>query len=260
MIKIKDLSYKYKEGNIGLKNINLEFNRGEIVIIIGSNGSGKSTLLSAIANLIKYNGSITLDDTEIKKIKNKEYRKKVGIVFQNPNTQIVFNKVYDDIKFTLDNLEIDDVDNKIKKALSQVHMEEFINSNPYNLSMGQRQRIALASALSSDKEFLLLDEVTSMIDYNGKQEIYHIISELRKQNIGIIMTTNVIDELVYADRIIIMNDNHEIKGIYTKKEIFDNLKLLNDFYIPFKFKLINKVGYKKLKTLSDEELLKYVSK
>lgn len=260
MIKIKDLSYKYKEGNIGLKNINLEFNRGEIVIIIGSNGSGKSTLLSAIANLIKYNGSITLDDIEIKKIKNKEYRKKVGIVFQNPNTQIVFNKVYDDIKFTLDNLEIDDVDNKIKKALLQVHMEEFINSNPYNLSMGQRQRIALASALSSDKEFLLLDEVTSMIDYNGKQEIYHIISELKKQNIGIIMTTNVIDELVYADRIIIMNDNHEIKGIYTKKEIFDNLKLLNDFYIPFKFKLINKVGYKKLKTLSDEELLKYVSK
>lgn len=260
MIKIKDLSYKYKEGNIGLKNINLEFNRGEIVIIIGSNGSGKSTLLSAIANLIKYNGSITLDDIEIRKIKNKEYRKKVGIVFQNPNTQIVFNKVYDDIKFTLDNLEIDDVDNKIKKALLQVHMEEFINSNPYNLSMGQRQRIALASALSSDKEFLLLDEVTSMIDYNGKQEIYHIISELKKQNIGIIMTTNVIDELVYADRIIIMNDNHEIKGIYTKKEIFDNLKLLNDFYIPFKFKLINKVGYKKLKTLSDEELLKYVSK
>ena len=260
MIKIKDLSYKYKEGNIGLKNINLEFNRGEIVIIIGSNGSGKSTLLSAIANLVKYNGSITLDDIEIKKIKNKEYRKKVGIVFQNPNTQIVFNKVYDDIKFTLDNLEIDDVDNKIKKALLQVHMEEFINSNPYNLSMGQRQRIALASALSSDKEFLLLDEVTSMIDYNGKQEIYHIISELKKQNIGIIMTTNVIDELVYADRIIIMNDNHEIKGIYTKKEIFDNLKLLNDFYIPFKFKLINKVGYKKLKTLSDEELLKYVSK
>ena len=260
MIKIKDLSYKYKEGNIGLKNINLEFNRGEIVIIIGSNGSGKATLLSAIANLVKYNGSITLDDIEIKKIKNKEYRKKVGIVFQNPNTQIVFNKVYDDIKFTLDNLEIDDVDNKIKKALLQVHMEEFINSNPYNLSMGQRQRIALASALSSDKEFLLLDEVTSMIDYNGKQEIYHIISELKKQNIGIIMTTNVIDELVYADRIIIMNDNHEIKGIYTKKEIFDNLKLLNDFYIPFKFKLINKVGYKKLKTLSDEELLKYVSK
>ena len=259
MIKTKDLSYKYKEGNIGLKDINLEFSRGEIVAIIGSNGSGKSTLLSALANLIKYSGSITLDDKEIKKIKNKEFRKKVGIVFQNPNTQIIFNTVYDDIKFTLDNLEIDDAHNRIKKSLKLVNMEEYINSNPYNLSMGQRQRIALASALSSDKEFLLLDEVTSMIDYNGKQEIYKIINKLKKNNVGIIMTTNIIDELVYADRIIIMNDSHEVKGIYTKKEIFDNLDLLSDFYIPFKFKLINKIGYDKLQDLSDEELINYVS-
>lgn len=259
MIKTKDLSYKYKEGNVGLKDINLEFSRGEIVAIIGSNGSGKSTLLSALANLIKYNGSITLDDKETKKIKNKEFRKKVGIVFQNPNTQIIFNTVYDDIKFTLDNLEIDDAHNRIKKSLKLVNMEEYINSNPYNLSMGQRQRVALASVLSSDKEFLLLDEVTSMIDYNGKQEIYKIINKLKKKNVGIIMTTNIIDELIYADRIIIMNDLHEVKGIYTKKEIFDNLDLLSDFYIPFKFKLINKIGYDKLKDLSDEELINYVS-
>lgn len=258
MIKTKGLSYKYKEGNIGLKDINLEFSRGEIVAIIGSNGSGKSTLLSAMANLIKYNGSITLDDIEIKKIKNKEFRKKVGIVFQNPNTQIIFNTVYDDIKFTLDNLEIDDVLNRIKKSLKLVNMEEYIDSNPYNLSMGQRQRVAIASVLSSDKEFLLLDEVTSMIDYNGKQEIYKIINKLKKKNVGIIMTTNIIDELIYADRIIIMNDFHEVKGIYTKKEIFDNLDLLNDFYIPLKFKLINKIGYDKLKDLSDEELINYV--
>lgn len=258
MIKIQDLSYKYKEGNIGLEDINLEFDRGEVVIIIGSNGSGKSTLLSAIANLIKYKGSITLDDKEINKIKNKEYRRKIGIVFQNPNTQIIFNSVYDDIKFTLDNLEIDDIDNRIKKSLKLVNMEEYIDSNPYNLSMGQRQRVALASILSSEKEFLLLDEVTSMIDYNGKQEIYKIIDKLKKDNIGIIMTTNIIDELIYADKIIIMDDSHKIKGIYTKKEIFDNLDLLSDFYIPFKFKLINKVGYDKLKDLSDEELLKYV--
>ncbi len=208
MIKTKDLSYKYKEGNVGLKDINLEFSRGEVVAIIGSNGSGKSTLLSALANLIKYNGNITLDDIEIKKIKNKEFRKKVGIVFQNPNTQIIFNTVYDDIKFTLDNLEIDDAHNRIKEALKLVNMEEYINSNPYNLSMGQRQRVALASVLSSDKEFLLLDEVTSMVDYNGKQEIYKIINKLKKKNVGIIMTTNIIDELIYADRIVIMNDSH----------------------------------------------------
>ena len=260
MIKIHNLSYKYKEGNIGLENINLEFNRGEIVMIIGSNGSGKSTLLSAIANLIKYDGSITLEDEEIKKIKNKEYRRKVGVVFQNPNTQVIFNNVYDDIKFTLENLEMDNIDERIKSALKLVKMEDFINSNPYNLSMGERQRIALASVLSSEKEFLLLDEVTSMVDYNGKQEIYQLISKLKKKNIGIIMTTNIVDELLYADRIIIMNNSHNITGIYNKKEIFDNLELLKDFYIPFKFKLINKIGFNKFKDFGDEELLKYVIK
>ncbi len=260
MIKINNLSYKFKEGNIGLSNINLEINKGEIVMIIGTNGSGKSTLLSAIANLIKYDGSITLDDKEIKKIKNKEFRKRVGIVFQNPNVQVVFNNVYDDIKFTLENLDIDDIDKHIDESLALVNMTEYKNSNPYNLSMGQRQRIALASILSSDKDYLLLDEVTSMIDYNGKQEIYKIIEKLKKKNVGIIMTTNIIDELLYADKIVIINNNHEIKGIYKKKDIFNNLDLLKDFYIPLKFKLINKIGFNKIKDFSDKELLKYVNK
>lgn len=260
MIKVEDLSYTFKEGNTGLNNINLSFSRGEVVMIIGDNGSGKSTLLSSIANLSKYHGKIYLDETDIRKIKNKEYRKRVGIVFQNPNNQVIFNSVYDDIKFTLDNLEIDDVDKKIKEALKLVNMEDYINSNPYNLSMGQRQRVALASVLSSNKEFLLLDEVTSMIDYNGKQEIYKLITKLKKQNVGIIMTTNIVDELIYADRIIIMNNNHEVAGIYDKKDLFNNLDLLEGFHIPFKFKLINKIGYNKIKDLSDEELIKYVTK
>ena len=259
MIEIDDLSYIFKEGNIGLEKINLKFNRGEIVMIIGSNGCGKSTLLSTIANLSKYKGMITLDKEDIKKIKNQEYRKRVGIVFQNPNNQVIFNTVYDDIKFTLENLGFSDSDNRIKKALSLVNMTDYINSNPYNLSMGQRQRIALASVLSTDKEFLLLDEVTSMIDYNGKQEIYKLIKKLKTQNMGIIMSTNIVDELIFADKIIIMNDNHTIKGIYEKKEIFNDLSLLNDFYIPFKFKVINKIGYDKLKQIDDEELIKYVS-
>ena len=259
MIEIDDLSYIFKEGNIGLEKINLKFNRGEIVMIIGSNGCGKSTLLSTIANLSKYKGMITLDKEDIKKIKNQEYRKRVGIVFQNPNNQVIFNTVYDDIKFTLENLGFSDSDNRIKKALSLVNMTDYINSNPYNLSMGQRQRIALASVLSTDKEFLLLDEVTSMIDYNGKQEIYKLIKKLKTQNMGIIMSTNIVDELIFADKIIIMNDNNNIKEIYEKKEIFNDLSLLNDFYIPFKFKVINKIDFDKLKQIDDEELIKYVS-
>ena len=258
MIKLKEVSYKYKEGNIGLENINLEFKRGEITMIIGHNGSGKSTLLSCIANLCKYDGEILFEGEELRKIKNLELRKKLGIVFQNPNNQIVFNNVYEDMKFTLENLKEEDIDKKIKVALKKVGMEDFIEANPYNLSLGQKQRIILGSVLLTPKDFILLDEVTSMIDYNGKQEIYEIIQNLKKEHVGIIMTTNIIDELLYADKIIIMNKNHQVDGVYEKKDLFKNLELLKDFYIPLKFKLIQQIGYDKLKKLTDEEILKYV--
>ena len=258
MIRVSNLTHRYKEGNLGLENINLEFKKGEITMIIGPNGSGKSTLLSSIANLSKYEGIITLNNIDIKKIKNIVFRKQVGIVFQNPNNQIIFNKVYDDIKFTLENLEVDNIDERIRKALKKVGMLKHINSNPYNLSMGERQRVALASVLATNKEFLLLDEVTSMVDYNGKQDIYKLIIELKKQNLGIIMTTNIVDELIYADKVIILDMNHYVKGVYTKKEIFDNLNLLKDFYIPFKFQVIHQIGFANLKKFSDEELLQYV--
>ena len=260
MIKLKDVNYKYKEGNDGLKNINLEFSKGEINAIIGENGCGKSTLLSCIAGLNKYHGLITLDGLDIKKIKNIDLRKKIGIVFQNPNNQIVFNKVYDELKFTLTNLGENDIDNRIKKSLDMVSMSSFIEANPYNLSMGQKQRINLANVLTTDKDFLLLDEVTSMIDNNGKQEIYKIILDLKKNNKGIIMCTNQIEELTLADKIVILNKEHQIKGIYTKEEIFTNFDYLKDFEIPLKFQLIQKIGYHNLKDLSDKEILKHVSK
>lgn len=260
MFQISDLTYQYKEGNIGLSKINLSIQKGEITMIIGSNGSGKSTLLSSLANLCKYHGVITLDGEDIRKMKNLDYRKRVGIVFQNPNNQVIFNQVYDDIKFTLENLKIDDIDNRIKKTLKLVGMSKHIKSNPYNLSMGERQRVALASVLATDKEFLLFDEITSMVDYNGKQEIYKLIAKLKNQGIGIIMTTNIVDELIYADKIVIINDDHEVKGVYQKEEIFNNLSLLKDFYIPFKFRVIEKIGYANIKSFDDEDLISYVHK
>lgn len=259
MIKLEHVYYRYKEGNYALSDINLEFKKGEISFIIGSNGSGKSSLLSSIAGLNKYDGLITLDNKNIKKFNNKELRKKIGIVFQNPNTQMIFNNVYDDMKFTLNNLDEDNIDEKIKKSLKLVGMSDFINANPYNLSMGQKQKINLAGILGTDKEFLLLDEVTSMIDNSGKNEIYQIIKKLKKLNKGIIMTTNLTDELIYADKIIILNKYHQVDGVYTKEEIFKHLEYLNDFYVPLKFKIINKIGYEHFKDLSDEEFLNYVN-
>jgi len=261
MIKLENVNYIYKEGNVGLKNINLEIKKGEITAIIGNNGSGKSTILSCIANIIKYKGKISLDNCDIRKINNIELRKQIGIVFQNPNNQIIFNNVYDDIKFTLNNLKLDDYDNRIKKSLKIVKMEDYINSNPYNLSLGQRQRIALASVLSTNPKFLLLDEITSMIDYNGKQDIYDLLQDLKNKGIGIVLGTNIIDELIYADKIIIIDTNHQIKAQLTKKDLLENVNILkeNGFNIPFVFKVIDKIGINNLDNISESELIKHVN-
>ena len=107
MINLDKVSYKYPSGNLALNNISLLINEGEITIIIGKNGSGKSTLLSTIANIYKYKGDIYLDDVNIKKISNIDFRKQIGIVFQDPNNQIIFPSVYDNLAFVLQNLNFD---------------------------------------------------------------------------------------------------------------------------------------------------------
>lgn len=139
MIKLENVSFKYNktdEKNI-LENINLEINEGEIISIIGQNGSGKSTFAKLISGLIKPSkGKVSIDELDISNKKNfLEIRKKVGIVFQNPENQIIFNNVYDDICFTINNLKLKNENERIKKALEEVEMLEYINSNTYELSL-----------------------------------------------------------------------------------------------------------------------------
>lgn len=241
MIKIENLSIGY-ETNI-LENINLEIDKNKITFIIGKNGSGKSTLGNTISGIKKFKeGNILLDNINLKKEKNlKKIRTKIGMVFQNPSNQILFTKVYDDIKFTLENIKTpkNEIDNIIKESLDKVEMLDFINSNPYNLSGGEKQRIAIASILALKPDYIVFDEATSMLDINGKEDIYKLLNKLKKEGIGIIFITNIMDELIYADEIIILNDKKANK--YTKKELFDNLDILkdNDLDIPFTLKIID---------------------
>ena len=260
MIKLENVSYRYSNNNLDISDINLELNEGEITFIIGKNGSGKSTLLSTIANIYKYKGNIYLDNLDIKKIANKDFRKEIGIVFQDPNNQIIFPKVYDNLAFVLNNLGYDDIDNRIIKALELVSMEEYINENPYNLSLGQKQRIALATTLVTNPKYLLLDEITSMIDYQGKKDIYSLILKLKQEGIGIIFGTNILEELVYADKIVIISKN--IKKVLTKKELFNNLDVLIEFgfSIPFNLKVINKLKSKvSIDNYDEDKIMEYIN-
>ena len=177
MIKLNEVDFSYQKKKPILKNINLEIPRGKITMVIGQNGSGKSTLCNVISNLLNYKGEITLDDKNIKKIPNEEFRKKVGIIFQNPNHQVLFNRIYDDMSFVINNLKLDNKDYRIKKALKLVEMEDFQDKNPYELSLGQKQRLALATTLTIEPDYLIFDEITAMIDDEGKQAIYKILEK-----------------------------------------------------------------------------------
>ncbi len=229
MIKLKDVNFKYKNGDLVLKDINLKIQEEEFVTIIGKNGSGKSTLLKLIGGITKpTNGQAMVDDIDLSNKKNfMDIRKKVGIVFQNPENQIIFNNVHDDIAFGIKNLELDNLEERIKESLKIVNMEEYENAESYDLSMGQKQRITIASVLSMGTKYIVMDEPTAMLDSEGKETVYEIVRKLKKQGYTIIYSTNVMDEILYSDRIILME-----KGIIVKEikpnEILENIEELKN--------------------------------
>ena len=229
MIKINNVSFSYKTDEI-LKNINLEVNEGEFIAIVGKNGSGKSTLAKIISGIEQPSkGNVKIDEINLNKEK-KLLRKTVGVVFQNPENQILFNNVHDDICFALDNLELEDKEKRIENALQQVNMSGFIQASTYELSLGQKQRITIAGVLAINPKYIILDEPTTMIDSEGKEEIYKILKSLKSQGYTIIYITNAIDEILMADRIIIMNSG-EIKTEFKKEAIIENIANLKKYNI-----------------------------
>ena len=263
MIKIENLSYKYKFTDYILENINLEINQGEIVVIVGRNGSGKSTLAKLISGiLIPKRGNVFIDDIDTKRKKTKlELRKKVGILFQNPENQIIFPIVKDDLEFALKNLKLDNKENRIKRALEMTDMSDFYEKETYGLSLGQKQRINIAGLLAVNNKYIVMDEPTTMIDTLGKEKIHNIILNLKEKGYTFIIVTNNPDEILLGDRIIILKEKN-IKKIINKSELLDNIELFNDCEIrlPDSIKILLKLKEKgtniqKIKDFSKDNLL-----
>ena len=231
MIKVENVSFKYKKSdNNILNNLNFEVKDGEIIAIVGQNGSGKSTIGKLISGIIKLKqGNIIIDNINIRD-NIKSIKDKVGIVFQNPENQIIFNNIYDELSFSLKGLNKSEVESRIEIALKQVDMIEHKNDDLYTLSLGQKQRIMIAEVLAKKPKYIILDEPTTMIDSNGKEVIYKIIENLKKDGYTIICITNVADEILIADRTLILS-NGQIATEIQRKDLIEKANILKNFDI-----------------------------
>ncbi|HSH34826.1 ABC transporter ATP-binding protein [Schnuerera sp.] len=210
-IDINDLYFKYKfSSDYILKGIELAVSKGEILALTGLSGSGKSTLLNIICGIIPHirkgevHGEVKLWGENIKDLKIADITKKVGIVFQDPDTQLFSPTVEDEIAFGPENLMIErkEIGNRIDKVLKIVHMEDYRYQNPNNLSGGQKQLIAIASVLAMEPDILLFDEITAQIDDDGKKRIKELISDLKKEKKTIVLVEHNLDILNLADRVL----------------------------------------------------------
>ncbi len=206
MIKITHLSYKY-DGNYTLKNISLKINEGDHIAVIGANGSGKTTLIKHLNSLLlPAKGDVLVDDINTKK-DSWEIRKKVGMVFQNSEDQLVTSIVEEDIAFGLENLGIPsgEIGIRVKDALKKLGIEYLAKENVNMLSFGQKQLVALAGVIVMKPKYIVFDEPTTMLDPKNKKTILGVINDLnKKEKITIILVTNVLEDLKNADKVVVL--------------------------------------------------------
>ncbi|RMC23810.1 energy-coupling factor transporter ATPase [Lactobacillus sp. ESL0245] len=271
IVNIKNLSFTYPESSTpAIDNISLNIEKGSWTSIIGHNGSGKSTIIRLM------NGLLVPDDPDISRIKIGDtiltedtvwqIRDKVGIVFQNPDNQFVGATVTDDVAFGLENRGVsrEDMIKIVSNAIEAVGMSDYANSEPSTLSGGQKQRVAIAGIIALKPEIIILDEATSMLDPEGRNQILKIVREIKeKYNLTVIAITHDIDEANSSDQVLVMDDGKLItQG--SPKEVFAQVNLLKKLGldVPFFQQIKNELCNNKInipdEISSEKELVQYL--
>ncbi|MGN8155290.1 energy-coupling factor ABC transporter ATP-binding protein [Latilactobacillus sakei] len=224
IIEVAHLKYEYPQASrLALNDLSVDINAGEWVAIIGHNGSGKSTFAKSLNGLLDLqSGSITIDGLPLSIETVWAIRRKIGMVFQNPDNQFVGATVEDDVAFGLENQGIERAEmlRRVQDAVERVGMTPFMTREPSRLSGGQKQRVALAGIIAQQPEILILDEATSMLDPKGRQEVLEAIHTLKQEtNMTVLSITHDIDEAASADRIVML-DKGQVIDQGTPAEIF----------------------------------------
>lgn len=239
IIKLENVSYYYKTYDdngavgqaVGVEGVNLTFEQGSFVALVGHNGCGKSTLAKLLNGLlIPQKGRVTVLDMDTAD-KNSifEIRKNVGMVFQNPDNQMVASIVEEDVAFGPENLGVPqpEIVDRVYSALEQVGMSEYAKRSPHKLSGGQKQRIAIAGALAIRPQIIVFDESTAMLDPQGRKEVLKVANELKQQGMTVILITHFMEEVASCDKVVVMSGGHVIKT-GAPVEIFEDSELLKN--------------------------------
>lgn len=230
VIEAKNLVFRYSDqGEPVLKNVSLTVEQGEFVAVLGHNGSGKSTLAKHLNGIcVPDEGSVRVCGLDVKNDGDlTAVRRKVGMVFQNPDNQIIASVVEEDVAFALENLGIphEEMHLRVAQALEAVDMSRYAKHATYKLSGGQKQRIAIAGILAMRPDILVLDEPTAMLDPKGRAEVMEVLHKFHKEGMTIVLITHFMDEAAQADRIVVMNEG-EILLDGTPHYVFQNAGLL----------------------------------
>ena len=244
IIELRNVTFSYSEEDArpALNNVSLTIQQGEWIAIIGPNGSGKSTLAKTINGLIEANsGEVIIEGVALNAETVWDVRKKIGMVFQNPDNQFVGSTVQDDVAFGLENVGIprEEMVKRVADAVAAVNMANFMDKEPARLSGGQKQRVAIAGIVALSPDIIILDEATTMLDPEGRHEVIETIQEIKeKENLTVISITHDIDEAAKANRIFVMEAG-QLTRIGTPEEIFSFGKEIIDIGldIPFPEKL-----------------------
>lgn len=263
-IEVNKLSFSYNQKRMILNEVDLHVNKGEWIAILGHNGSGKSTLAKTLVGLLEpTSGEVKIDGIQLTEESHMDLRKRIGIVFQNPDNQFVGVTVYDDIAFGMENLcfSPETMKKNIAFYAEKVGMSNYLDKEPSQLSGGQKQRVAIAGILAMQTEIIIFDEATSMLDPYAREDLMNYIKELHKEGLTIIMITHEIEEALLADRLFVLKN-----GAVFQDGIASNLmrdpQVFQDAYLelPMALQIANELGDSDLEKDMGEFLWQYCLK
>ncbi|MBB5174956.1 energy-coupling factor transporter ATPase [Texcoconibacillus texcoconensis] len=266
LLAVNNVSFRYQpEMPLVIKGINLTINEGEWLAVVGHNGSGKSTLAKMLNGLLQpEEGSVVVDGLFTNHEKDLSLiRKKVGMVFQNPENQMVATTVKDDVAFGLENIAVpsEEMKDRIENSLKKVGMSGYENAEPHHLSGGQKQRVAIAGVLAMKPSIIVLDEATSMLDPEGKTHLREVMKQLQvNEGISVVSITHDLEEMRQADRVVVMKEGAMIaegtsKDVLQQKDLLEQAGLMLPLPARVGDRLKKEKGWPLPKSVTNEEEL-----